>query len=133
MLTSIENKFGSVWIISVIKMVSNLTSNLLGGIQVLRHQRGGWMGWPNDDVWWQGGRVGWSTLFAYAEKKSVTWIKQINDILERINRFQVSFDTGDGHFLVNSLITSSFSQPHPPTLSSNIIIWPPHPPTSLMT
>ena len=22
----------------------------LGGIQVLRHQRGGWVGWPNDDV-----------------------------------------------------------------------------------
>ena len=25
-------------------------TNLLGGIQVLRHQRGGWVGWPNDDV-----------------------------------------------------------------------------------
>ena len=23
--------------------------NFLGGIQVLRHQRGGWVGWPNDD------------------------------------------------------------------------------------
>ena len=22
----------------------------LGTIQVLRHQRGGWVGWPNDDV-----------------------------------------------------------------------------------
>ena len=22
----------------------------LGGIQLLRHQRGGWVGWPNDDV-----------------------------------------------------------------------------------
>ena len=22
----------------------------IGGIQVLRHQRGGWVGWPNDDV-----------------------------------------------------------------------------------
>ena len=22
----------------------------LGTIQVLRHQRGGWLGWPNDDV-----------------------------------------------------------------------------------
>ena len=22
----------------------------LGGIQVLRHQRDGWVGWPNDDV-----------------------------------------------------------------------------------
>ena len=22
----------------------------LGGVQVLRHQRGGWVGWPNDDV-----------------------------------------------------------------------------------
>ena len=31
------------------------------------------------------------------------------------------------------LITSAFSHPHPPTLSSNIIIWPLHPPTSLMT
>ena len=30
----------------------------LGGVQVLRHQRGGWVGWPNDDVWWQGGWVG---------------------------------------------------------------------------
>ena len=30
----------------------------LGTIQVLRHQRGGWVGWPNDDVWWQGGWVG---------------------------------------------------------------------------
>ena len=36
-------------------------------------------------------------------------------------------------FLVYFLITSSFSHPHPPTLSSNIIIWPTHPPTSLMT
>ena len=38
-----------------------------------------------------------------------------------------------GFFLVYFLITSSFIQPHPPTLSSNIIIWPTHPPTSLMT
>jgi hypothetical protein len=30
----------------------------LGTIQVLRHQRGGWVGWLNDDVWWQGGWVG---------------------------------------------------------------------------
>ena len=22
----------------------------LGGVQVLRHQRGGWVGWQNDDV-----------------------------------------------------------------------------------
>ena len=25
-------------------------ASLFGGIQVLRHQRGGWVGWPNDDV-----------------------------------------------------------------------------------
>ena len=27
-----------------------LASLDLGTIQVLRHQRGGWIGWPNDDV-----------------------------------------------------------------------------------
>ena len=31
------------------------------------------------------------------------------------------------------LITSAFSHTHPPTLSSNIIVWPSHPSTSLMT
>ena len=55
----------------------------LGGIQVLRHQRGGGVGWPNDDVWWQGGWGGvakwWRdqktyikgkiTLFSCAENK----------------------------------------------------------------
>ena len=28
----------------------SLNGPSLGGIQVLRHQRGGWVGWPNDDV-----------------------------------------------------------------------------------
>ena len=27
-----------------------IIDDTLGGIQVLRHQRGGWVGWPNDDV-----------------------------------------------------------------------------------
>ena len=77
------------------------------------------------------------------KKSSVNWIKLIGDILERINRFQVSFlkkiptffsaHANKVFFLVYFLITSAFSHPHPPTLSSNIIIWPPHPPTSLMT
>jgi hypothetical protein len=31
------------------------------------------------------------------------------------------------------LITSAFSNPYSPTLSSNIIIWPPNSNTSLMT
>ena len=57
------------------------TKTTLGIIQLLRHQRRWWMGWPNDDVWWQDGWVGvaksWreqkickeKTLFACAEKK----------------------------------------------------------------
>ena len=28
----------------------HLVKCFLGTIQVLRHQRGGWVGWPNDDV-----------------------------------------------------------------------------------
>ena len=59
----------------------------------------------------------------FQKKKSVTWIKLISDILKRINRFQVSFDTDDGHcvwswlffFLVYFLIKSSFlATPTPP-------------------
>ena len=36
-------------------------------------------------------------------------------------------------FLLYFLLTSLFSHPHPPILSSNIIIWPTHPPRSLIT
>ena len=46
--------------------------SLLGTIQVLRHQRGGWVGWLNDDVWWQGGSLGvaywWRDQRIYKEK-----------------------------------------------------------------
>ena len=61
----------------------------LGTIQVLRHQRGGWLGWPNDDVWWQGGWVRvtkcWrdqklykeKTLFACTEKKVGIFLKKL--------------------------------------------------------
>ena len=50
-----------------------MPKNSSGGIQVLRHQRGGWVGWSNDDVWWQGGWEGvakwWRDQKIYKEKK----------------------------------------------------------------
>ena len=35
---------------SVVVENTGLKLEGLGGIQVLRHQRGGWVGWQNDDV-----------------------------------------------------------------------------------
>ena len=58
---------------SLNKILILIGTLVIGGIQVLRHQRGGWVGWPNDDVWWQGGWVGeakwWRYQKIYKEKK----------------------------------------------------------------
>ena len=43
---------------SLNKILILIGTLVIGGIQVLRHQRGGWVGWPNDDVWWQCGWLG---------------------------------------------------------------------------
>ena len=45
----------------------------------------------------------------FQKKKSVTWIKLISDILERINRFQVSFDTDDGHCVWSRLLKKNYN------------------------
>ena len=61
--------------LSCIVSRSSTDFRALGGIQVLRHQRDGWVGWPNDDVWWQGGWVGvakwWrdQTMYIKGKKK----------------------------------------------------------------
>ena len=53
----------------------------------------------------------------FQKKRSVTWIKLISDILERMNRFQVSFDTDDGHCIKKGFFKKI------PTFFSLYIFW----------
>ena len=63
----------------------------LGTIQVLRHQRGGWVGLPNDDVWWQGGWVGvakwWreQKIYIISIKTYLKSIYSFEDITDQFN------------------------------------------------
>ena len=80
---------------AVTKVIRTLKGYDLRIIEVLRHQRGGWVGWPNDDVWWQGGWMGlakwWRDQRIYKEmpitsiKTNLKSIYPFEDIIDLFN------------------------------------------------
>ena len=77
--------------LSCIVSRSSTDFRALGGIQVLRHQRDGWVGWPNDDVWWQGGWLGvakwWreQKIYIISIKNYLKSIYLFEDITDQFN------------------------------------------------